>query len=124
LPSGARIRSIAQESNGSQVAIIEVRSLVSSATVEVTGDRPLIIYARQSIDIASGVIDAGADGTQGGPGARTTGSGLGQTGTHAGRTAMVVAAVAVMGPQERKAAAQRRTWEPAERLVWRPVMSH
>ena len=84
LPMGARIHMIAQDPSGPDLAILEVHSLTSTGTITVHGARPLVIYAVTSMTIG-GTLDAGAHGAMmPGPGALTSGSGLGLAGTHAG----------------------------------------
>lgn len=84
-------RTITQR-DGSQVSVLVHTSVTISSTVTVVGPRPLVIIARDGVDI-SGTLDASAMGATPGPrgmagassvGGSAAGPGAGQGGGHAG----------------------------------------
>jgi hypothetical protein len=82
LPAGVTFAAAAQAGGGPELAILHVRRLEVRAAVRVHGSRPLVVIA-DAIDVGD-LIDAGAHHDEPGPGAMTTGTGLGEAGMHLG----------------------------------------
>jgi hypothetical protein len=81
LPTDVACDHVAQQPQGPELAVLRVGTLAidASATVRVTGTRPLIVIAAGAITIA-GMLDAGARDMQ--PGAGGFGTAVGGSGQH------------------------------------------
>jgi hypothetical protein len=84
VPSGCMYTTY-MEGGTLDVAVLAVKTLTIAANVKVTGTRPLVVVASDSITI-TGTLDGGAKNTVPGPGGGVAGqgAGAGKDGTHAG----------------------------------------
>ncbi len=84
-PPAGCVFATAMEAGNLEVAVLAVRDFSLSKAITVTGTRPLVIVAGDTIDISQ-AMDAGAHGSKPGPGgaASRMGDGAGGDGAHGG----------------------------------------